>query len=258
MVTVHGAGKGDGESMWVMPNRGAHQRFSYDNGKIVTFCNLVLGIQGDTPVPGAKVVQQQRRDVGTQRWELHNDGTVRIAGTFLCLDHEGGCRDEKTMLVVYPHNGSDSQKWKIHNIESSQGSSQQYSCPPYNPSAEKYSLVSEMHGMVLDVKGASRDDGAVLLVFGNHGRDNQKFSFQNGMIFCAHSGKALTVEGNITDRAAVVQRAPTGAPNQKWDIHNDSTIRLAGTSYCLDIENASRAQGARVIIWTHHGHENQK
>jgi hypothetical protein len=257
-LTVHTASKNANAGMWVVPRRGQgkHQEFTFDNGRIVTFCDLVLGVRGDAPTAGSKVVQQQRRDIGTQRWELHNDGTVRIAGTYMCLDHVDNCVDEQTNLLINPYNGSHTQKWTYAPVDTS--TQHKSTCPAYNPQGEKYLLVSDLNGLVLDVKGNSSADKTGVHTWKNNGQDNQKFSFQNGMIYCVHSGKVLTVDSPPGNYSNVVQMPPTGAPNQQWELHNDSTIRLANTSLCLDIQGENKEQGAHVFVYAHHGRANQK
>jgi len=265
LVDVLGASTEDHINLIAYPRNGqTNQTFRYENGFIVTHCGKVLDVSGGSLVPGAKVIQYARHGGANQKWEFHNDGTIRVAGTILCLDIEGCSRSQKANLVVNPQNGQDSQKWKIVTNESggccnNNSGGQSSTSPTYNPRGEHYFLVSDLNGLVLDVMGNSTADRTGLHMWTKTGAANQKFSFQNGMIFCGHSGKVLDVEGgNLKSGANVMQFPPHGGPNQKWEIHKDGTIRVAGTDLCLDIQGEVPDKGQRIHIWGHHGRANQR
>jgi hypothetical protein len=82
-------------------------------------------------------------------------------------------------------------------------------------------VIAVHSGLVLDVAGASQDDGAPLVQFPCHGGDNQLFRIEptNGdLVFvAAHSGKVLDVAGvSNKSGAPVTQFSRNFQANQQW------------------------------------------
>ena len=73
-------------------------------------------------------------------------------------------------------------------------------------------------GKVLDIAGASQDNGASLLVWDANGGQHQDFIFtKEGFMIAEHSGKALDVWGASTDDCSPInQYRLHGNPNQMW------------------------------------------
>jgi len=309
VLDVSGSSRDDRAALILYNRHGdPNQKFKFYNNMIYTHCGKVLDVEGGVK-HGGKVIQYTPHGGQNQKWDLYPDGTIRAAGTNLCLDIEGGSRSERAQLVVMPYQyGSTSQRWRIkgdgeqrwkvrsqgwdctnvtvvypkhtrgqhcrlheqprlrhcggnrhqevhHHPHQSSNSSSSVRHPPMG----SVFITSKLNGLALDIQGASRDDRAALHMYRKHGGDNQKFRFENGMIYCVHSGKVLDVEGgSLQDNAKVVQYTPHGGQNQKWELHSDDTIRVAGTNYCLDIQGGSTAEGTRLIIYTHHGKANQQ
>lgn len=86
-----------------------------------------------------------------------------------------------------------------------------------------YGVLRVKHsGQVLDVSGASLDDGAHLILYNEHGGANQLFRFEPtakgaGVFRAKHSGKAVDVEGKShKEGAGVHQWKVCGVDNQSF------------------------------------------
>ncbi|KAJ7266584.1 carbohydrate-binding module family 13 protein [Mycena rebaudengoi] len=63
-----------------------------------------------------------------------------------------------------------------------------------------------------------------------------------------NNGKCLTAASN-TDGAVVTIQSCTGADSQKWTF-NDGSVKVYGTSKCLDVTGGSTTNGNKLQIWT--------
>ncbi|KAJ9593323.1 hypothetical protein L9F63_015143 [Diploptera punctata] len=111
-------------------------------------------------------------------------------------------------------------------------------------------------GLVLDVRGDHRTNGAEVILFSFHGRDNQLWEYKNNMIVSKASGLVLDISGG-THGSPIITFKGHGGGNQKWYFDDDFTIR-SGTGMVLDIQGGAMVQGAKLIGFTKHGGANQK
>jgi hypothetical protein len=82
--------------------------------------------------------------------------------------------------------------------------------------AEGY-LESALNGMVLDIEGSSKADGAKVLMWTKHGGPNQKWRYENGMLLSQLHGKALDLHGDSKGPETPLHVwGSHGGPNQKW------------------------------------------
>jgi LysM repeat protein len=130
-----------------------------------------------------------------------------------------------------------------------------------------YQIVSKHSGKVLDVQGASTDNGAEIIQYQPTGADNQLWQLVQAsgnyyQIVSKQSGKVLDVQGGSTeDGAQVVQYQPTGGDNQLWNL-----VLVGGDYYqivskqsarLLDVTGASCDDGALIIQYHATGGDNQ-
>ncbi len=158
---------------------------------------------------------------------------------------------------------------------------------------EEFSImyaITNMNGLVLDVGGASTDNGAPVVQWGANGQKNQGVHFEgmNGepydhdtvigktvRILFDHSDKCL--DGPPDAGSLVHQWEKADVPWQLWRIEEAPTVTLVGnsankvlwqptglrivndyTDKVLDIEGISEEPGARLIQWDWNGQINQQ
>jgi len=121
----------------------------------------------------------------------------------------------------------------------------------------QFYIISELHGMALDIKGGNRNAGGEVIVWGCK-RDRSP----NQLWY-------LDPTGNL--RSALNQFAPqsngkgqkftmqsfNGSAQQSWTLQGNKIVNKANPSMVLDIEGGSNAQGASLISWTYGGGANQ-
>lgn len=99
--------------------------------------------------------------------------------------------------------------------------------------AGTYFLKNRASGLMMDVNGASTDDGASVIHSEYNGNDNQKFVFThlgdgNYKILATHSGKSLDVTGAALDNGTNVIQYPYHDPAQP---HQNFIVVATGDGY---------------------------
>lgn len=119
-----------------------------------------------------------------------------------------------------------------------------------------YIKASKDPRFVVDLTGSSKEDGAKLIIFTNHGTENQKFRItkvgdSKYTIQCVHSGKywkssgkkaaVLTQSGTSTDDSAIftIKKQENGT----WRIADSKGLYVA-------VSGAKMANETHVILWT--------
>ena len=119
-------------------------------------------------------------------------------------------------------------------------------------------IVSEANpNLALDVAGASKNNGANVVIWDFVGSNNQKWIIRGQEITSVNSGKAMDIQGGEKKGAKIIQWDPNHGPNQKWYFHNDGTIR-SQNGLCLDISGGKIERGTSVVAWENHNGINQK
>jgi alpha-galactosidase len=72
---------------------------------------MVLQAVGNSP--GDKVIQTYPSNNVLQRWKLHEDGTIRLVHSNLCLDVSGESASSGTKIIVWPFHGKANQRWRL-------------------------------------------------------------------------------------------------------------------------------------------------
>lgn len=132
-----------------------------------------------------------------------------------------------------------------------------------------YTIVSSLNeSKVLDISGASRDNGANLQLFQSNGSAAQQFRI-------TYKGKgAYAIQPLCSDKmidVACADRAPgtnvwqyasNNTDAQRWRIEKDNkgyvTITSVGTGLCLDVAGAAAIDGVNVQTYTPNGTRAQK
>jgi uncharacterized protein YkwD len=139
-----------------------------------------------------------------------------------------------------------------------------------------YYLIRNINsGLVLDVSGAQMRNGAALIQWAPNGGDNQKWKF------VANANDSYTIVSKADERFCVdlaggssaLSTKPIlyerGADKANQQFYVDSVTRpladgiytlasAASASRLIDIEGASRKDGAQAILWSNNGNDNQK
>jgi hypothetical protein len=122
-------------------------------------------------------------------------------------------------------------------------------------------IVSQMNGLVLDIKGGSRDAGAELCTWHRKNTDNanQKWRYENGYFVSQLSGLVLDIKGGSNAPGAKLclwqRKFGAEAENQKWKLSKAGYIiskvkTNGGGKLVLDIAGENREPGAEVVVWT--------
>jgi tetratricopeptide (TPR) repeat protein len=130
-----------------------------------------------------------------------------------------------------------------------------------------YTIVNK-NGLVLDVSGGSKDNGAEIMSFQGHGGSNQVFRFErlndgSYTITALHSGKALEVLGaGKQNEARIGQNEYTGQANQRWYViqcdNEYFKIINVNSGKCIDIPGNKKEPGLRLWQYQDNGTDAQR
>lgn len=184
-------------------------------------------------------------------------GTVYGSDNVIVVGTSGG-----NTQIIYPISGGYKMGWISGNYGSNGGN---------NAEIKKgyYQIKSAINtDYVLDVYGASYDDGANIQLYKNYYQTNQGFMItkQNDgyyIITAIHSGKALDVENNGSYNGTnILQWSKHGGNNQKWQIIKTSDgyysfISKANGLY-LDVNGGNASNGVNIQCYVGNGTKAQK
>jgi lysophospholipase L1-like esterase len=132
----------------------------------------------------------------------------------------------------------------------------------------RYTIVSSLSGLNMDVSGRSTADGAKVVQYTATNATNQQFdvlALGDGSysIRPVHSGKSLDVyQRNANDGAEVRQWTYSGANNQRWRIDDlgggVSAITSVFSGKAVEVWQGSTAAGAEIRLSTYAGTARQK
>lgn len=133
--------------------------------------------------------------------------------------------------------------------------------------AEHATIVAQHSGRVIDVPGASHDNGVSLSQYTDFHADNQRWLLESTgdgyfTMRARHSGKCMDVAGaSQSAGASVVQHSCNGGSNQRFRLlsHGNGAFALQAkhSGQCLDIAGAEPGDGAPLIQWPCAGTANQ-
>jgi hypothetical protein len=120
-------------------------------------------------------------------------------------------------------------------------------------------LVGLPSSRCLDVKGASRADGATTLIWKCTGGMNQQWTRRPDGTLEVYGDKCLDVLAQATAPGSPVGIwGCNGGANQQWRLNPDGTIVGVQSGLCLDVSGAGTADDTPVVIWTCAGAANQR
>lgn len=233
------------------------QRFEFEvlqngNYKIINInSGKVLDVQGAGTENGTNVQQYDDNGSMAQQWILEDAGNgncfIKSACNGLYLDVTGASTENGTNIQVYEGNGSAAQKFTL-NV-------------PVQLEEGTYMITSKLNNNeVIDITGASVDNGANAEIYANNGSKAQQYTFKslgNGWytIEANCSGKMLDVAGaGITDGTNVQQYDANCSGAQQWYLQPAGNGYYYIVSACnglyLDVAGAGIENGTNVQMYT--------
>ena len=184
---------------------------------------FVLDIEDASKANGANLQIYQSNGTNAQKFKVKylNNGyyTIESVNSGKVLDVDDAKKTQETNVQQYDSNNTDAQKWTIK--KNSDGT---------------YSLVSKCNNLYMDVKDGIASNSRNVQVYGGNGTKAQKFKFEKVADSINYSEKA---EKTISDGTYTIKSAI-----------NDKFV--------LDIDNASKSNGANVQIYQSNGTNAQK
>ncbi len=220
-------------------------------------------LQVDAAKNGIKLVQGSDQDTGelNQRWIIaREDGGSFSIASALNKDYVFNVRhgakalvnDNPIETIVY-RRGSALARNELWNLQVTQDSLDEEAAKHAADLRDGLYLISKASdtSKVLDVRRASRSDGATILTYAKTPAINQTWQVRHdkkgyAIIASAWSGKVLDVRrGKAADGTSIIQwTEKTGARNQQWIIarRDDGsytlTSALTGWRYVLDVSES--------------------
>jgi ricin-type beta-trefoil lectin protein/IgA peptidase M64 len=201
---------------------GPNQRFQIQqagNGYVffvAKHSGLALQVENASTTFGAKIVQMPFTGATEQMWRIFVKGAGLVAKhSGLSLQVEGGSLRSRKLIQQQPSQDIPSQHFRIEIADPGEGM-------PNFMDAGWYRIVCENSGMVLDVKGGSKDPFAPVQQYPWHNGDNQKFFVEHVgggyfRLIAKHSGLALDIDHASPNAGAQLLQFPwSGANNQLW------------------------------------------
>ena len=271
MLDVLGASKKSGANAQIWgSNKTAAQRWRVARNADGTYTlrceasGLYLDLSGCRVANGSNIWQYAGNGSAAQKWRIESAGggayriaTAAAGGSSWVVDVAGAGTGDGTNVWLYRSNGSAAQKWYFI---------------PASPSVSSPSTVVdgwyELHlasasSYVLDVSGASRNNGANVQIYSRNGTNAQKwyvhresdgyYSLRSGasdkMLDVAGAGAAMTTN--------VWQYAGNGSAAQRWAITKNSdgtyTLTSKASGLVLDVAGGRAANGTNVWQYASNG-----
>ena len=178
-------------------------------------------------------------DSPNQRWKIEclPDGAYRFVSKSTGLVLDAGASHAADPVMGCMQNGGSSQAWRLK---------------PFAPMVSEgcYTLASGVGLRVLDVAGASIDEGAAMQLYRSHGTLAQKWwvrTLEDGSITlqCVGSGKYLALD----EAGAAVQISDARSERARWCLRvdfNGRSLINESTGQALDVYGAVDADGTKV------------
>lgn len=132
----------------------------------------------------------------------------------------------------------------------------------------QYRIVSRHSGMVMDVFGAGKENGANIIQWNSNGGDNQLWTVtmledSSFVIHSVLSGKVIDVEGRSSANGANIHIWDyVDQDNQQWwltDLGDGyHSIISKHSNKSLDVEGRSANAGANILQWDYNAQDNQQ
>lgn len=224
----------------------------------------VLDVSGASVNNNANIAQYSFNNSTAQKWSLidNDDGTFSFISrcNALSIDCAGGSTADNTNIASYFPNGTDAQKFILFDHSN---------C---DTSLENgiYTIASSLdNSYVLDVNGASLNNGENIQIWANNDSLAQRYKFEkieNGYykIIAQCSEKSLYVENGITGNGTNLKQwdYDSSLASQKWMLEKNNDGSYSIVSRCngknLDIAGNLVENGTNVILYEKNNTKAQK
>ena len=212
-----------------------------------------IQVQNSSIYIGANVSQGTYKNSANQHWYFIDCGN----GYFNIVSKENSLymntinvNQNASNIQVGYNNESNNNKFKLEKVNVVE--------------AGPFEIESKLSSnRVLDIDRGSYDNGANVQIWQPQNANQERFIFEPVTndafkIKNVNSGKVLTVEAN----GNVAQYDYTSQDNQHWQViergDNYYSFKSKKNGNCLDIDNASTANGTNVKVWADNGNDAQK
>ncbi|WP_276884456.1 RICIN domain-containing protein [Dubosiella newyorkensis] len=213
---------------------------------------------------GLKVTQQSLRNDLSSYWMIRSTANGHVFSTAIdsayVLDIPAADFRNGNTLQIYTYNGSKAQLWSLDDLDAVIRNADALAQKSKGTISDGYYVIgSKINGnKVLDVTGASTNNGANVQIYTNNGTDAQlyRISYEGDYlkIMNVGSGKVLDVNGGSTKNGTNVQQfAWNGTRAQKWiAVKLEDGIKLVSalnTNLVLDLAGAQTKDGTNIAIY---------
>jgi hypothetical protein len=253
VLDITGGSTADGAKLIIWnPNNGENQKFKVKGYTITSVkSGKALDATGGLK-QGANIIQWGPHGGPNQQW-VYDPSTKNIKSTSqnLVFDVKGGNLKPGGEVIAWPANGQANQKWDFVPVGKAG--------KPVKLKGTFQIQVASNPGLVLDIEGASKADGAKAIIWSPNGGANQKFAIKGATITSVNSGKVLDASGGLKQGAQIIQWPGHGGPNQQW-LYDPATQTIKSTTQnlVLDVKGGNLRQGGEVIAWPPNNGPNQK
>lgn len=210
---------------------------------------------------GTNILQFEGNGQANQQWMLQDAGNgyyyIKSANCDKYMDIYNGEAKNGANVQLWELNRQDNQKFRFRKADSNSG--KQFI------QDGTYQIESAVgSGYVLDVTGASKDNGANIELW----KGDQTFTVKylgNGIYsFIADcSGKYIDVcNGGTSNGTNILQFEGNGQTNQQWILKDAGNgyyyIQSANCDKYMDVDHGRAENGANVDLWEFNGQNNQK
>ena len=259
VLDAAGAGTADGTAAQLYSANGTDaQAWVVEDagGGYVTVRNAASGLALDVPAAdassGARLQLWTTNGSWAQKWVAVRDGGgVRLVSALsdsLSVDLPGASTADATRLQLYADNGTAAQRWSFIAP----------GCTQLVPNGIYVVKSSLNTNYVLDVSGASSENGANVQVYEANETAAQLFAFSWNAgyynIFNLGSGKYLDLEnGSKLDGVNIQQWGTTPNDNSKWSLraNKDGSFSLVNYASNICMSVASQSIGNYVNVEGH-------
>lgn len=265
---VNGSTENGASVQLYQSNMSAAQRFSvtFDQRGLYTIqsenSGKVLDVANGSMKPGAKIQQYESNGTSAQKWIVtqNENGTFSIASAAdseYVLDVAGGLAQNGSRIQLYSGNGTAAQQFAFIPVD------------PDVPSRDVvepgvYALSSCLDAaLVVDVKGASLDNGATTQLHVDNGSMAQMFYVAiddqgYAVVQNVNSGKVLDVaSGNLVAGTRVQQWEKNDSDSQRWALSaqpDGSYVLISkANGLALDVQGGQASTGAILQTYTPNG-----
>lgn len=248
---------------------------SYGQDGYATIANVasgkVLDVASAATSNGTKVQQYASNNTRAQKWVIVPSGTGFVIysalGNNMVLDVASASTSNGAKIQINQSNGSDAQSWIFDSAEVSYDELDARANASKNLLNEDdvyYIETALASNKVLDIKSASKADGADVQIYELNRTDAQKYRItydEIGYVTFTNvsSGKVLDVKSASTVPGSKVQQySSNNSRAQKWIVeqNENGTYTVSSALWpklSLDIKAASTTNGANVQVYRSNG-----